>query len=83
MKGQLQALKSELIKNKHSSIVWVTFISFALAPIMGGVFMLIMSNPEAMAKSGAFHTKAQMINFSATWDSYLDILKQAIGVGGF
>lgn len=82
MSGQIQALKAELIKNKYSNILWVTFIAFSLAPIMGGVFMLIMLNPEAMAKAGGLSTKAQAMNFSANWNSYFGILTQAIGVGG-
>jgi len=82
MSRQIQALKAELIKNKYSTIIWVTFIAFALAPIMGGVFMLIMRNPDAIAKAGALHTKAQVMNFTADWNSYLGILTQAIGVGG-
>jgi ABC-2 type transport system permease protein len=82
MKGQGQALQAELIKNKYSTILWVTFIAFALAPIMGGVFMLIMRHPEAMAKAGGLSAKAQVMNFSADWNSYFGILTQAVGVGG-
>lgn len=82
MLGLIQALKAELIKSKYSTILWVTFIAFALAPIIGGVFMLIMGNPNAMAKAGALHAKAQVMHFSANWHSYLTILTQAIGVGG-
>jgi len=82
MSGQIKALKAELIKNKYSNILWVTFIAFSLAPIMGGVFMLIMRNPEAMSKAGGLSAKAQVINFSASWNSYFGILTQAIGVGG-
>ncbi len=82
MSGQVQALKAELIKNKYSTILWVTFIAFALAPIMGGIFMLIMRDPEALAKAGALHTKVQVMHIVADWNSYLGILTQAIGIGG-
>ncbi|MEX2591174.1 MAG: ABC transporter permease [Anditalea sp.] len=82
MKGQIQALKAELIKNKYSSSLWVTFIAFSLAPLMGGVFMLIMRNPDAMENAGALKAKAQMMDFSTDWKSYIGILTQAIGVGG-
>jgi ABC-2 type transport system permease protein len=82
MRGQLQALRAELLKNKYSNILWVTFIAFSLAPVMGGVFMLIMQNPEAMAKAGGLSAKAQAMAFSSDWDSYFGILTQAIGVGG-
>ena len=82
VKEQLKAIRAELIKNKHSCIVVVTFLAFALAPLMGGVFMLIMRNPEAMAKAGGLQAKVQLMNFTANWESYFEILKQAMGVGG-
>jgi len=82
MKQQLLALRAEFIKNKYSNILWVTFVAFSLAPIMGGVFMLIMRNPDALANAGALSTKAKVMNFSANWNSYFGILTQAIGVGG-
>lgn len=82
MKGLFQAFTAELIKNKHSAIVGITFIAFSLAPLMEAVFMLITRNPQAMAKAGGLSAKAQVMNFSASWQSYLAILTQAIGVGG-
>jgi ABC-2 type transport system permease protein len=39
---QIYALQAEILKNKHSSILWATFLSFGLAPIIGGVFILIL-----------------------------------------
>ncbi len=82
MTGYWQALKAELLKNRYSAILWITFIAFALAPIMGGVFMLIMRNPDALAKAGGLSAKVQVLNFTADWHSYFGILAQAIGVGG-
>ncbi|MCC6283283.1 MAG: ABC transporter permease [Saprospiraceae bacterium] len=77
-----QALKAEWIKMKRARIRWVTFVAFSLAPVLGGVFILIIRDPVALSKSGAFSTKAQVMNFSADWNSYLMLLKQAVGVGG-
>jgi ABC-2 type transport system permease protein len=82
MRGQFQALKAELIKSKYSNILWITFIAFGLAPLMGGVFMLIVSNPEALAVAGPLKAKSDLMNFSADWKSYFEILTQAVGVGG-
>lgn len=82
MKAQIQALKAEFLKNKYSGILWVTFIAFAIAPLMGGVFMLIMRSPEALSNAGAFSEKIKFMEFSATWNSYLGLLTQAIGIGG-
>lgn len=82
MKQQIQALQAEFIKNKYSNILWVTFIAFGLAPIMGGVFILIVQDPDALAKAGGLAVKAQAMNFEANWQSYFSVLTQAIGVGG-
>lgn len=82
MRTQFPALRAEFIKIRHSSIIWVTFVAFALAPLMGGVFLLILGDPEAAARAGALYKKAQMMQFSANWKSYLGLLTQAVGVGG-
>lgn len=82
MKQQIQTLQAELIKIKHSKIIWATFIAFALAPIMGAVFVLIVQDSEALDKAGGLAAKAKAMNFEANWKSYFDILTQAVGVGG-
>lgn len=79
---QRRALRAELLKIKYSPIIWITFAAFALAPIMGAVFMIIMRNPETLAKASGLNAKAQMMNISASWNSYFGILTQAVGVGG-
>ena len=82
MNNLWNTLHAEVIKIKYASVWWVTFIAFALAPLMGAVFMVILSNPEATERAGALSAKARLMNFSADWNSYLSILTQAIGVGG-
>lgn len=82
MKRQLLALQAELMKNKYSRIVWVTFIAFALAPIMGGIFILIIRDPEALANAGGLAAKVRAMGFTPSWNSYLSVLTQAVGVGG-
>jgi ABC-2 type transport system permease protein len=49
---------------------------------MGGLFMIIARNPEAMAHAGGLSAKASALNFGADWNSYFGILMQSIGVGG-
>ncbi len=82
MKQQLQAFRAEILKNRHSRITWVTFIAFSLAPVFGGVFMLLMHGNGYEGLSGAFKSKAVLLSFEANWDSYLGLLSQAVGVGG-
>jgi ABC-type transport system involved in multi-copper enzyme maturation permease subunit len=82
MKQQWQAFIAEIIKNRHSRITWVTFIAFSLAPLFGGIFMLLMKDNGTEGLSGAFQSKAVMMSFEANWHSFLGILSQAVGVGG-
>ena len=82
MNNFLHALSAEWLKLKNVKVVKITFIAFALAPFMGGIFMLIMKDPETLQNSGTLGAKAQLMNFGSDWYSYLNILTQAIGVGG-
>jgi ABC-type transport system involved in multi-copper enzyme maturation permease subunit len=82
MKQQWQAIIAEFLKNRHSRITWVTFVAFSLAPLFGGVFMLLMKGNGYEGLSGAFKSKAVLMSFEANWNSYFGLLSQAVGVGG-
>lgn len=82
MKEHFYALQAELIKIRHLRIVWVTFIAFSLAPVMGGLFIIIIRDPEALAKATGLATKVKAMGFEPSWNSYLRVLTQAVGVGG-
>ncbi|MDR0364676.1 MAG: ABC transporter permease [Bacteroidales bacterium] len=82
MNSLIKALKAEIIKNKNSNITWITFAAFALAPVMGGIFMLILRDSNDLAKTSTLSAKMEFMNVAANWDSYLNILSQAVGVGG-
>ena len=82
MEQQWQAFIAEILKNKHSRIVWITFIAFSLAPVFGSVFMFLMKGNGVEGLSGAFKSKAVLLSFEANWNSYLGLLSQAVGVGG-
>jgi ABC-2 type transport system permease protein len=82
MSEQWAALMAEVQKNKRARVIWFTFAAFALAPLMGGMLMRVLQNPGAMKGAGALRTKAALMAYSADWPSYLDLLSQAMGVGG-
>jgi ABC-2 type transport system permease protein len=82
MNDQLCALKAEFVKNRHSKILLISFIAFSIVPVMGGVFMLVMQNPHAMAKASLLNTKMEAMQFSADWESLFMILTMGMGVGG-
>jgi ABC-2 type transport system permease protein len=82
MKNLLRSISAEILKTKNSKVAWVPFIAFLLGPVMGGVFMIIMGDPELAAKSSSLQAKAQYMSIEANWTSYLGILCQVIAVGG-
>ena len=82
MKKLIIAIRAEFLKNKHTKIRWVTFLAFSLAPVFGGVFMILMKENGYEGLSGAFRTKAVLFSFEANWASLLSLLCQAVGIGG-
>jgi len=78
----LRAIKAETIKCKSSTVLRNSFIAFAIAPLMGAAFILMVRSPGALDKGSAIHTKIEMLGFTGDWNSYFSILIQAIGVGG-
>jgi ABC-type transport system involved in multi-copper enzyme maturation permease subunit len=79
---QLNVLSAEMLKIKHSKIVWFSFLAFSIAPLMGGIFIVLLQRPETVTRSAALYAKAASMGFSADWNAYLALLTQAVGVGG-
>ena len=78
-----RAFLSELLKLKHLSILWITFIAFALIPIMGGVITFLIQNPELIPKSSILSIKISMLSTPVNLVSYLSLyLSQGAGVAG-
>lgn len=78
----IQAIRAEILKNRHSPINYVPFLAMTLAPLFGSVFMLLMMGDGYEGLSGAFKAKAVLLSFEANWPSFLSLLTQAIGIGG-
>jgi len=76
------ALSAEMIKMRHLSIVGITFIAFALGPVMGGLFMLLLQNPEIIPSSGILNTKMTAFALEVSWQEYMSLLSQVMGIGG-
>lgn len=74
--------RAECLKLKGASVVWATFVAFALAPLMATVFVYILSHPESFNGSTSLRTKAESMGIQANWKAMVAILTQAVGVGG-
>jgi ABC-type transport system involved in multi-copper enzyme maturation permease subunit len=78
-----RAFLSELLKLRHLNILWITFAAFALIPVMGGVIMFLIQNPELIPKSSILSVKISMLSTPVNFDSYLSMfLTQGAGIAG-
>ncbi len=72
----------ETRKARRSRVPLFTALGFSLIPIMGGLFMIILKNPEAARSMGLISTKARLTAGTADWPAYLGLLAQGIAAGG-
>jgi len=80
--GFLSALWAEALKARRSKVPLLASIGFTLAPLMDGLFMFIMKNPERARDMGLLSTKAQLAMSTAEWPTFFSVLSQAIAIGG-
>jgi ABC-2 type transport system permease protein len=78
----LAALWAEGLKARRSKVPWLTALGFSLAPLMGGLFMVILKDPERARSLGLVSAKAQLTAGTADWPTFLGVLAQATAVGG-
>ncbi len=76
------ALSTELLKTRRSRVPWAIGTAFSLAPLVGGLFMVILKDPEAARRLGLLGAKAQLAAGTADWPTYLSLLAQAVAIGG-
>jgi len=75
-------LGTELLKLRRSTITWLTWLAFSVAPLVGGLFMWILKEPDRARAIGLLGAKAQFAGGSADWPSFGAMLAQMTGVGG-
>jgi ABC-2 type transport system permease protein len=76
------ALWAEALKARRSKVPLLALIGFTLAPLMDGLFMFIMKDPERAREMGLLSVKAQLAMSTAEWGVFFSVLSQAIAIGG-
>ena len=76
------SLWAEALKGRRSKVPWLTALGISMAPLIGGVFMFILKNPERAKSMGLITTKAQLTAGVADWPTFLSLLVYTIAVGG-
>jgi len=81
--GFVAALRVEALKARRSVVPLVTALAFSIAPLVGGLFMYILADPERARSMGLIGQKAQIAGGGSDWPAFFGFLAQAATVGGF
>jgi ABC-2 type transport system permease protein len=76
------ALGVELLKARRSRVPWFVAFAFTVAPVVCGLFMVILKDPETARSLGLLGSKAALTAGTADWPTFLSLLGQAVAVGG-
>ena len=76
------ALWAEMLKMVRSKVPLFTTLGFLMAPLAGGLFMIILKDPEAARSMGLISTKAQITVGTADWPAFFGLITQAVAAGG-
>jgi len=85
MKYLSAALWAEYMKIRTSKILWITILLFIFIPLMMGLMIYIVRNPDISSKLGLMGAKASLFG-NANWPVFFGILNQSIatiGIIGF
>jgi ABC-2 type transport system permease protein len=82
MKNLSQAIWIESLKARRSRMPLLTGLGFLLIPLMGGFFMVILKDPEFARRVGLISAKAQLMAGTADWPTLLNLMAQAVAIGG-
>ena len=77
------ALWIEMRKAIRSRIPVFTALGFLMIPLACAFMMFIYKDPEFARKSGLISAKAELFGGTADWPFYLNMLAQAVAIGGF
>jgi len=76
------AVATEFLKARRSRVPWGVAAGFSLAPLVMGLFMVILKDPEGARALGLLGAKAQLTAGTADWPTFLNLLGQAVAIGG-
>ncbi len=77
-----QSIWVETLKARRSKMPLLTTLGFLMIPLVGGFFMVILKDPELARQVGLISAKAELMAGVADWPTFLNLLAQAIAIGG-
>jgi ABC-2 type transport system permease protein len=78
----LAALWAEGLKARRSRVIAAAGAAFLLFPLVDGLFMIILKDPEQARAMGLISTKARLVAGVADWPSFFQFLLQGTAAGG-
>lgn len=82
MSGYVAALWAETLKARRSLLPWLAVGAYSLAPLAGGLFMVILKDPEHARDVGLVGQKARLAAGTADWPALLGLLGQMVAAAG-
>jgi ABC-2 type transport system permease protein len=80
MNAFLSALWAEVLKARRSKVSLMTAVGILILPVVGGLFMVIMKDPEQARAMGLIGAKAQLLEGAADWPTYFQFI--SLGTAG-
>ena len=82
MKAFLSAFWAEALKARRSKVSLLSVAAFLIFPIIDGLFMFILKDPERACGMGLISVKAQITAAVADWPTYFQVLLLGTAIGG-
>jgi ABC-2 type transport system permease protein len=82
MNSLLSAIWAETLKARRSRITLLSVAGFSIFPLIDGLFMYILKDPERARAMGLIGAKAQMTAGVADWPTFYQVLLLGTAVGG-
>ena len=82
MNSFLSAFWAETLKARRSRISLLSVAGFSIFPLVDGLFMYILKDPERARAMGLIGTKAQLTAGVADWPTFFQVLLLGTAIGG-
>ena len=76
------AFWAEVLKARRSKVSWLTTGSFLIMPVITGLLIFILKDPEQAQEMGLISIKAQLAGATGDWPTYFGMLTMGVGVAG-
>jgi len=82
MNAFLSALWAEGLKARRSKVALLTAVALSILPLVDGLFMFILKNPERARAMGLIGVKAQLTAGVADWPTFFQVLLMGTAIAG-